>query len=647
MRVRAVTRLGILLVALSGCGSSATSHRGDDLSVPSTDLAEPSDASGSVLDLQPAANDQGAADLPDATTDSATPPDFATPPDLLEGPPQITTLSIVGYGGSTLIAFGAGPLTVQITGENLDTLTTVDAGPLNAVLVAGGSATARTLTLNVGHAVAASASSGLKAGAYDLTVTSPTGSATLTGAFTVTPIKVTTTGDDTNGRATPDAPLRTVTKALGRAAGRDEVDVAAGTYNEAGGEVWPTRSGVAPPAGNVAVGVSIVGAGSGTTKLQSSTTGAVAFAVVDPTPAATPLTMATSLQGFALSSFTNGVYMSVGGGFSITDVAVDHAKDGFDVGDLYATSAMDTVTATICSGAGFYFHDSRGAAATDITNGSSTANLTGILAKGLSKVSYKGDSSSNGQNTAGSYDWSLASGATVLDGAVFTVVGSVNANGCVGIYDGSTGAIEVATPVGASTTTVSTNGAKCSGTGVPAPKTGGMFAASSGQITLIKALFSANKSYGLMTYLGGKPPVIVANCQFNSNGIGLGIQYTTTSAECNGSGGAPQISVTNSSFVNNSIYNAEMQGYVCVPDSTGATPLVVFTGNTLAESASIETGGGVNLGIGLSDPAAQASAVNACNTTLDSTTLTNPFKATTDSLPLYQIASGEVYCGTP
>jgi hypothetical protein len=107
------------------------------------------------------------------------------------------------------------------------------------------------------------------------------------------------------------------------------------------------------------------------------------------------------------------------------------------------------------------------------------------------------------------------------------------------------------------------------------------------------------------------------------------------------------VSVTGSTFVNNASYNAELRGYVCIPSQNGTTPLVVFTGNTLAESSSIEMAGGINVGIGLTHAAAPASAVNACNTSIDGTILSNPYQDNLDSLPLYQIASGEIYCGTP
>jgi hypothetical protein len=392
--------------------------------------------------------------------------------------------------------------------------------------------------------------------------------------------------------------------------------------------------------------VSVVGAGSATTKLQTSVSGALGFAVVDS--GVPDIFVTTGLQGFALSGFYNGVYVSARGGLSIKDVVVNMAKDGFDVAHIKLGAAMDTVTASGCSGAGFYIHTSDASNFT-ITGGSSTGNLTGVLVAGSTyRFSYSGDTSSNGRNTAGSYDWSLASGATVLDSANAFFSGTINGNGCVGIYHGSTGSVGINPLPGGGTSAISQNGANCSGTGVPVPKTGGVFVASSGPINADTVSFSSNKYYGLFSYLGGKPFVTVKACQFTANYIGVGVQYTTTSTDCPmvqqpGQG----ISVTGSTFVNNASYNVELQGYVCVPGGNGSTPLIVFTGNTLAESTSIESLGGVNLAIDLTNTVAAAEAVNACNTALDTTTITNPFKATSDSLPLYQIASGEIYCGTP
>ncbi len=187
-----------------------------------------------------------------------TPPITATPQANLSAP-AVHSVAITGYGASTQLRQGAGPIEVTLTGERLEGLTSARVLGAFDLTVQESTATSARLSGFVPH--------GLEVGPRTLVTASAAGEHAFPNALEVTKITAAKTAElnpsDVTGLGTPNRPFLTVSRALSVAGAGDTVLLGAGVYAE--GESWPSGAGV--PAPNVPAGVTIEG--------QSSDRGAV------------------------------------------------------------------------------------------------------------------------------------------------------------------------------------------------------------------------------------------------------------------------------------------------------------------------------------------------------------------------------------
>lgn len=161
-------------------------------------------------------------------------------------PAKIDTATILNNDGSLQIRQGHGNIFIEISGKGLSNISIAKLGDLPGLAQTNNDISAvLRFTVPAGTVV----------GTQTLTVTSEKGVATKTNAVTITGITASPTGDDTNGKGTPDDPYKTLVKALAVSADNDTIVLLDGTYNE----TWP----VAVPANRTIKGSSTSG-----TKLQ-------------------------------------------------------------------------------------------------------------------------------------------------------------------------------------------------------------------------------------------------------------------------------------------------------------------------------------------------------------------------------------------
>jgi Right handed beta helix region len=161
-------------------------------------------------------------------------------------PAKIDTAQVLSNDSSLQVRQGHGNIYIEISGKGLSGISIAKLGDLPGLAQTNNDISA-VLRFNI--------PAGAILGAQTLTVTSEKGVATKANAVTITGITASPSGDDTNGKGTPDDPYKTLVKALAESADNDTVVLLDGTYNE----TWP----VAVPANRTIKGSSKDG-----TKLQ-------------------------------------------------------------------------------------------------------------------------------------------------------------------------------------------------------------------------------------------------------------------------------------------------------------------------------------------------------------------------------------------
>ena len=161
-------------------------------------------------------------------------------------PAKIDTAIVLDNDNSLQVRQGYGTIYIEISGKGLSNISVAKLGDLPGL--------AQTNN-DISALLRFSIPAGATLGTQTLTVTSEKGVATKTNAVTITGITASPSGDDTNGKGTPDDPYKTLVKALAESSDNDTIVLLDGTYNEA----WP----VAVPANRTIKGSSVGG-----TKLQ-------------------------------------------------------------------------------------------------------------------------------------------------------------------------------------------------------------------------------------------------------------------------------------------------------------------------------------------------------------------------------------------
>ncbi|MBL8715213.1 MAG: hypothetical protein JNL79_04425 [Myxococcales bacterium] len=370
----------------SGGDGTATDSSGDTTATDST--ATDSTATDGTTDGT--ATDSGATDsgATDSTAADSTAADSASDAaDTAEAPavPTITNVTISAPTGYTdrQVRQGLGVITLAVTGTNLTGATTATMTGGVTCTVAASTATTATLTCNVPH--------GEVVGLKNLTVNTPSGSASFAGALDVTRITVLgTTGNDTTGVGTTSRPFRSVSAGLavaaaGASAGdtvfvRSMGDGLASTtarYNTANipTQTWATAGGTA----NVSAGITVEGeSGAGIVRpVLEGGAANVAF----------KLTGGAVLKNLIVRNFGNSVLASTGT-TAITDVELSAANGGAG----YSTDRHIVVsggTLTLASTAGTLPGTTRPTCAIDGANneliritGAPTVAITGCLLRG-------------------------------------------------------------------------------------------------------------------------------------------------------------------------------------------------------------------------------------------------------------------------
>jgi hypothetical protein len=247
------------------------------------------------------------------------------------GPSEITAIvteaSASTLAGSNVVRQGAGPITLDITGQSLGGATNVTVGGNTANLV-GDSDTQLRITTTIDH--------GVDAGALPVAVTI-VGGTTITAAslFSVSDITVGPTGvDPPGGDGSSLHPFRSLTQALlvagSSASGLgDTVLLANGTYDLANGESWPTASALANTAkpgianaANLPSGVTVVGESEAQTVLSGA--GAAILSVAEPV-AIVPAGSGSLVQNLTISGFGFG-YLTNSGSNALHEVLIESSS---------------------------------------------------------------------------------------------------------------------------------------------------------------------------------------------------------------------------------------------------------------------------------------------------------------------------------
>ena len=214
MKVRTLA----LLASLVACSGGGTSPSSSPDALPSPDGRPAADgAPGSVPDSAPRDAPAAAPDgrvAPDAPIVSPTPD---APPSV--PPPSITSVRIQGFPGTTQVRQGQS-VTLVVAGTHFGDVVYASLGDRMLFPT-----TKTEVELDFDVLIR----SGDPLGAVDLVLHTGDVDTTRAAAITVTPIAVTLAGDDGN-IGTFDAPLRTITAAMGVALGGDTISVGPGTF---------------------------------------------------------------------------------------------------------------------------------------------------------------------------------------------------------------------------------------------------------------------------------------------------------------------------------------------------------------------------------------------------------------------------------
>lgn len=320
------------------------------------------------------------------------------------GAPVLTSRAITGKpDGLVRQGFGEAPTSslveVVALGSHLDGATSVSFGDAR-VVAAIVSATASSLTIN------ATVKHGATPGEKILTVTAPSGVATLPSALTVTEIRSEASGNDSTGDGTTARPFRSLAKALSVAASGDTVRLGAGTFGVST-EAYPqlsTPDPLSPVTPNVPSGVTLVGAGPSSTVLQGfgsgSTTDDLRVALVLSSGSVAQLLVTGFRVGIVASGGSNAVsdvHLSsntVAGLVATSDVALTNVEsDTNDHGVQLASGAGATLI-------GCHLHDNTTNGLRASTLGAVAVSGSTITANGGSALFVSGVTGENGQLVA-------------------------------------------------------------------------------------------------------------------------------------------------------------------------------------------------------------------------------------------------------
>jgi hypothetical protein len=346
-------------------------------------------------------------------------------------PAKIDTATILNNDGSLQVRQGHGNIFVEISGKGLANISIAKLGDLPGLAQTNNDISA-VLRFTV--------PAGATLGSHTLTVTSEKGVATKTNAVTITGITASPTGDDTNGKGTPDDPYKTLVKALSVSGDNDTIVLLDGTYNEA----WPV---------NVPANRTIKGTSLGGTKLQGpgavnglnfvgkasvsdfSMTGFnIALHTVTSTFSAERVSVKSSTVGLLLQGDVDGTTSD--SGFDENNIGVyvlntakltmnnTSVSNNTNIGMHVAQDAEATVTNSHFDSNTAYGVGATNNATLTMTNSTASQNNIGVAALNDADVTLA--SSSLDQNTQ--------YGIQAADNTTFTMTGGTASANAFGMY---------------------------------------------------------------------------------------------------------------------------------------------------------------------------------------------------------------------
>jgi hypothetical protein len=346
-------------------------------------------------------------------------------------PAKIDTATILNNDDSLQVRQGHGNIFVEISGKGLANISIAKLGDLPGLAQTNNDISA-VLRFTV--------PAGATLGSHTLTVTSEKGVATKTNAVTITGITASPTGDDTNGKGTPDDPYKTLMKALSVSGDNDTIVLLDGTYNEA----WPV---------NVPANRTIKGTSLGGTKLQGpgavnglnfvgeasvsdfSMTGFnIALHTVTSTFSAERVSVKSSTVGLLLQGDVDGTTSD--SGFDENNIGVyvlntakltmnnTSVSNNTNIGMHVAQDAEATVTNSHFDSNTAYGVGATNNATLTMTNSTASQNNIGVAALNDADVTLA--SSSLDQNTQ--------YGIQAADNTTFTMTGGTASANAFGMY---------------------------------------------------------------------------------------------------------------------------------------------------------------------------------------------------------------------
>ena len=343
---------------------------------------------------------------------------------------HIDTVQVQGIGGSLQVRQGQGLVTLEVTGELLSDIALAKLGSLVGTVMTNNDLTA-TIDFDIPHAT--------DLGWQPLTLNASSGVVTMSDTVEVTGITSGPIGDDGTGLGTRDDPFRSLTHALSIAQAGDTVQLLDGTYNVAGGEVWPqmipadvTVRGESR-AGTILDG-ELAGANGVALNLNATLTDLSLTGFMTATGGSQPGAVIHNVRGFLNTNYglviggaadyqvsdsrfdqnQTGVRVWVNAGLTMSGSSIDNnAGAGIDVANnahlsdsgssfadnlvgLYVRqNASAELIGSQVTGSAWYGLWSRDSAAVTITDSAFEQNLYGVLTHNSSELTMVGGSASH------------------------------------------------------------------------------------------------------------------------------------------------------------------------------------------------------------------------------------------------------------
>lgn len=355
-------------------------------------------------------------------------------------PAKVDTALVLNNDNSLQVRQGHGNILVEISGEGLSNISIAKLGDLPGIAQTNNDISAiLRFTIPAGAAL----------GAQTLTVTSEKGVITKTNAVTITGITASPTGDDTNGKGTPDDPYKTLVKALAESADNDTIVLLDGTYNEA----WP----VAVPANRTIKGSSTSG-----TKLQGpggvngldfvGKASVSDFSMTGFNIALHTLTSTFSAEGVSVKSSTAGLLLqgdTVGtvndSGFDENNIGIyvintakltmnnSSVSNNTNIGMFAAQDSEVTVSNSHFDSNTAYGVGATNNAVLSLTNSTASQNNLGLVAMNDADVKV----------TNSSFNQNATYGVQTANNATFAMTGGTVSENAAGIFLQNTGQTEI------------------------------------------------------------------------------------------------------------------------------------------------------------------------------------------------------------